>query len=95
MEKVLLHFCPLEDENWDYCLCSTKLEIAQETEYCCYSDHALLFWFCYSGSLVEIVCTVQHSATLLIFEDSQCGWRVDHFLLAWKGDDFSVRCMSR
>lgn len=62
--------------------------------YSYYSDHALLFCFCYSDSLIEIVRTVQHPAALLIFEDSQCGWQVDHFLLAWKGDDFSVRCMS-
>lgn len=49
---------------------------------------ALLFCFCHSDSLIETVCTVQHSASVLIFEDSLCGRRVDHFLLAWKGGWF-------
>lgn len=48
----------------------------------------------FPASLIEILCTVQHSAALLICAVSQRGRQLDHFLLAWKCDDFSVRCMS-
>lgn len=46
------------------------------------------------SSLIEILCTVQHSAALLIYALSQRGRQLDHFLLAPKWDDFSVKHMS-
>lgn len=68
-----------------------------EMEYHHYSDQALLlFLWCFFFFAFVIlihwfgaVCTVRHSASLLICEDSQCGQRVDHFLLAWEGERIS------
>lgn len=55
----------------------------------------ILIMPCYFGSVGSsidrcTVCTVQHSAAVLIFEDPQCGWQVDHSLLAWEGAIFPL-----
>lgn len=56
-EKLHLSFCLCEDGNCSYCLCRTNSEFCTDGDAMpYYSDHALLFWFCYSDSLIEIVC---------------------------------------
>lgn len=95
--SVLLHRCLLHDKQTQSLSAQHQLRespgrwstiIILIRPYCYFYD-VFFFAFVILIHWFGAVCTVRHSASLLICEDSQCGQRVDHFLLAWEGERIS------